>query len=63
MILSAYSSPLQDRDLTTQTPDEFTSTSNRNASGSVESSYLIYAEPDHPEYRCYPTDSLLVISH
>lgn len=31
--------------------------------GYVESSYLIYAEPGHPEYRHYPTNSLLVISH
>jgi ATPase family associated with various cellular activities (AAA) len=29
--------------------------------GSVENEHLIYAQPDHPEYRRYPTTDLLVI--
>jgi hypothetical protein len=30
--------------------------------GSVEHGYLIYAAPDHPEYRRYPAADLLVVS-
>ena len=30
--------------------------------GSVEHRYLIYAAPDHPEYRRYPAGDLLVVS-
>ena len=30
-------------------------------SGSIENEHLIYAQPDHPEYRRYPTTGLLVI--
>ena len=29
--------------------------------GSIENQHLIYAQPDHPEYRRYPTTGLLVI--
>ena len=29
--------------------------------GSIENDHLIYAQPDHPEYRRYPTTDLLVI--
>ena len=29
--------------------------------GSIEHEHLIYAQPDHPEYRRYPTTGLLVI--
>ncbi len=29
--------------------------------GSIENEHLIYAQPDHPEYRRYPTTGLLVI--
>jgi hypothetical protein len=28
----------------------------------IEQGYLIYAAPDHPEYRCYPAGDLLVVS-
>jgi hypothetical protein len=30
--------------------------------GVVENRYLIYATPDHPEYRRYPVDDLVVVS-
>ena len=30
--------------------------------GAIDSNYLIYAEPNHPEHRRYPTDDLLVVS-
>jgi hypothetical protein len=30
--------------------------------GVVEGRYLLYAKPDHPEYRCYPIDDLVIIS-
>jgi hypothetical protein len=30
--------------------------------GTVEHGYLIYARPDHPEYRRYPAGDLLVVS-
>ena len=30
--------------------------------GSIENEHLIYAQPDHPEYRRYPTTGLLVIA-
>lgn len=30
--------------------------------GSLENNYLIYAEPDHPEYRCYQKSDFLVVS-
>ena len=30
--------------------------------GSIENEHLIYAQPDHPEYRRYPTTDLLVIN-
>src|SRR6266571_1582698 len=29
--------------------------------GSIENEHLIYAQPEHPEYRRYPTTGLLVI--
>ncbi len=29
--------------------------------GSIENEHLIYAQPDHPEYRRYPTTDLLMI--
>lgn len=29
--------------------------------GSIENEHLIYAQPDHPEYRRYPTTGLLMI--
>ena len=29
--------------------------------GSIQQQYLIYAEPGHPEYRCYPTRDLVLI--
>ncbi len=32
-----------------------------NWNGSIENKHLIYAQPDHPEYRRYPTAGLLVI--
>jgi len=31
--------------------------------GSVEDDSLIYATPDHPEYRRYPTKDLLLVTH
>jgi hypothetical protein len=30
--------------------------------GTIEHGYLIYAAPDHPEYRRYPASDLLVVS-
>ena len=30
--------------------------------GNLGSGYLSYAEPDHPEYRRYPSDGLVVVS-
>ena len=30
--------------------------------GNIEHEHLIYAQPDHPEYRRYPTTDLLVIA-
>jgi hypothetical protein len=30
--------------------------------GTIEQGYLIYAMPDHPEYRRYPAGDLLVMS-
>jgi hypothetical protein len=30
-------------------------------SGSVDSQYLVYARPDHPEYRRYPLRDILVV--
>ena len=29
--------------------------------GTVDDGYLSYAEPDHPEYRRYPTDDLAIV--
>ena len=29
--------------------------------GTVDDGYLSYAEPDHPEYRRYPTDDLVIV--
>jgi len=31
-------------------------------SGTTDGEYMVYAEPDHPEYRRYPTGNLLVVS-
>ncbi|HWP41537.1 MAG TPA: BREX-3 system P-loop-containing protein BrxF [Tepidisphaeraceae bacterium] len=30
--------------------------------GRLEGSYLVYAQPDHPGYRCYSTGDLVIIS-
>jgi len=30
--------------------------------GAIDSNHLIYADPNHPEYRRYPADDLLVVS-
>jgi predicted ATPase len=31
-----------------------------SCSGMIEGDYLVYAEPDHPEYKRYPTRDLLI---
>ena len=31
-------------------------------SGSIEGEYMVYATPDHPEYRRYPLQDLLVVN-